>query len=119
MGAMLSSEVEQIQSNETSQPGRGFAVAAGILGWSLDSFDFFVVVFMVDALAAHFLVDKKDIILTIGATLAMRPIGALISWRLWRDRFGRRKPLMAVVAFFSVVEVLEWNGFQLPHVSAV
>jgi len=105
MGAMLSSEVEQIQSNETSQPGRGFAVAAGILGWSLDSFDFFVVVFMVDALAAHFLVDKKDIILTIGATLAMRPIGALIFGAL-ADRFGRRKPLMAVVAFFSVVEVL-------------
>jgi MFS transporter, SHS family, lactate transporter len=101
---MLSAEVER-QPSEVRQPGRGFAVAAGILGWSLDSFDFFVVVFMVDALATHFLVDKKDIILTIGATLAMRPIGALVFGTL-ADRFGRRKPLMAVVAFFSVVEVL-------------
>ena len=40
-------------------PSRGYAVAAGTLGWALDAFDFFVVVFMVDALAAHFQVAKS------------------------------------------------------------
>ncbi len=63
---------------------------------------------MVDVLAAHFLVDKREIILTIGATLAMRPVGAVI-FGVIADRFGRRKPLMAVVALFTLIEVL--SGF--------
>jgi SHS family lactate transporter-like MFS transporter len=85
--------------------GRGYAIAAGILGWALDAFDFFVVVFMVDILAAHFNVGKSAIVLTIGATLFTRPAGALIFGML-ADRYGRRKPLMAVVAYFSLIEVL-------------
>jgi SHS family lactate transporter-like MFS transporter len=102
---MLSSEVDLQEYGRPPQKGRNYAVAAGILGWTLDSFDFFVVVFMVDVLAAHFLVDKRAIILTIGATLAMRPVGALL-FGVIADRFGRRKPLIAVVALFSFIEVL-------------
>jgi hypothetical protein len=49
--------------------GQKYAVAAGILGWTLDSFDFFVVVFLVDVLAQHFQVTKSSIVLTLGATL--------------------------------------------------
>ena len=75
---MLSSQVDREAHSGPPQKGRGYAVTAGILGWTLDSFDFFVVVFMVDILAAHFLVDKRDIILTIAATLAMRPVGAVL-----------------------------------------
>jgi SHS family lactate transporter-like MFS transporter len=81
------------------------AVAASFLGWTLDAFDFFVLVFLVDTLAIHFHVPKSAIIWTITATLAMRPVGALI-FGLLSDRYGRRKPLMANVVFFSVVEAL-------------
>jgi MFS transporter, SHS family, lactate transporter len=81
------------------------AVLAGFLGWTLDAFDFFVVVFLYDNLAHQFGVPKKDIILTTTATLVMRPIGALI-FGLLSDRYGRRKPLMANVIFFSLIELL-------------
>lgn len=81
------------------------AVTAGFLGWTLDAFDFFVVVFLVDTLAGQFHVSKSHIVLTITATLAMRPVGAII-FGLLADRYGRRIPLMANVIFFSVVELL-------------
>src|SRR3954454_10845435 len=81
------------------------AVAAGFLGWTLDAFDFFVVVFLVDTLALHFGVAKSAIIATIGATLVMRPVGALL-FGLLADRFGRRAPLMGNVILFSVLALL-------------
>lgn len=84
------------------------AVLAGFLGWTLDAFDFFVVVFMLDVLAAHFGVAKKDIIWTLTATLAFRPIGAVL-FGILADRYGRRIPLMANVVYFSVIELL--SGF--------
>jgi MFS transporter, SHS family, lactate transporter len=81
------------------------AVTAGYLGWTLDAFDFFVIVFLVDVLAVQFGVPKSAIIWTITATLAMRPVGAVIFGML-ADRYGRRGPLMANVVFFSVIELL-------------
>jgi SHS family lactate transporter-like MFS transporter len=84
---------------------RWHAVTAGFLGWTLDAFDFFVVIFLFDTLAQHFHVSKADIVLSVTGTLAMRPIGALIFGML-ADRYGRRRPLMANVIFFSTVELL-------------
>ena len=81
------------------------AVAAGFLGWTLDAFDFFVVVFLFDSLAAQFHVTKAAIVATLAWTLLMRPVGALI-FGLLTDRFGRRIPLIANVIFFSVIELL-------------
>jgi len=81
------------------------AVLAGFFGWTLDAFDFFVVVFLYDTLAHQFGVSKKDIIFTTFATLAMRPVGAVI-FGLLSDRYGRRKPLMANVIYFSFIELL-------------
>jgi SHS family lactate transporter-like MFS transporter len=81
------------------------AVTASFLGWTLDAFDFFVLVFLLDTLAAQFHVTKAAMVWTITATLAMRPVGALI-FGLLADRYGRRKPLMLNVVFFSVVELL-------------
>jgi MFS transporter, SHS family, lactate transporter len=80
------------------------AVLAGFLGWTLDAFDFFVVVFLFDTLAQQFGVTKKEIVLTTTATLAMRPLGALI-FGLLADRYGRRIPLMANVIYFSIIEL--------------
>src|SRR6516162_8779741 len=88
---------------ETSS--RWHAVMAGFLGWTLDAFDFFVVIFLFDILAEHFHVSKAQIVFSVTATLAMRPVGALI-FGMMADRYGRRRPLMANVVFFSTVELL-------------
>src|SRR6516164_3296907 len=84
---------------------RWHAVLAGFLGWTLDAFDFFVLVFLFDVLEHEFRVSKADIILTVTGTLAMRPIGALIFGAL-ADRYGRRRLLMANVLFFSTIGML-------------
>src|ERR1700692_1726860 len=101
----MSIEVASIHVTEEGRPGWRYAVASGILGWVLDAFDFFVVVFLLDTLAAHLKVPQMSIVWTISVTLAMRPVGALLFGTL-ADRFGRRKPLMVCVAYFSVVTVL-------------
>jgi MFS transporter, SHS family, lactate transporter len=80
------------------------AVLAGFLGWTLDAFDFFVVVFLFDTLAKQFGVSKQQIVNTTFATLAMRPVGALL-FGLLADRYGRRVPLMANVIYFSLIEL--------------
>jgi SHS family lactate transporter-like MFS transporter len=92
-------------SSQLSSSDRWHAVSASFLGWTLDAFDFFVLVFMLDTLAAHFHVAKSAIVFTTVATLALRPVGAVI-FGLLADRYGRRGPLMANVVFFSVVELL-------------
>lgn len=89
----------------SSRASARHAVLAGFFGWTLDAFDFFVVVFMYDVLARQFGVSKKDIIFTTFATLAMRPVGAAI-FGVLADRYGRRRPLMANVIYFSLVELL-------------
>jgi len=81
------------------------AISAGFLGWTLDAFDFFVVVFLFDSLAAQFHVSKAAIVATLAWTLLMRPVGAFI-FGLLTDRYGRRIPLIANVVFFSVIELL-------------
>jgi SHS family lactate transporter-like MFS transporter len=88
--------------------GWQFAVASGILGWVLDAFDFFVVIFLFDTLASNFHVSKAAIVYTLTLTLAMRPVGALLFGSL-ADRFGRKRPLIACVLFFSTITVL--SGF--------
>ncbi len=77
---------------------------AGFLGWTLDAFDFFVIVFLYDTLSHHFGVSKKAIVFTTAATLALRPVGAFI-FGLLADRYGRRIPLMANVIYFSIIEL--------------
>ncbi len=85
--------------------GWKFAVGSGILGWVLDAFDFFVVVFLFDTLADHFHVSKASVVYTLTLTLAMRPIGALFFGAL-SDRFGRKQPLIFCVLYFSLLTVL-------------
>jgi SHS family lactate transporter-like MFS transporter len=88
-----------------SASDRWHAMSAGFLGWTLDAFDFFVVIFLFDTLAAHFHVPKRDIVLSVTATLMMRPVGALL-FGMMADRYGRRRPLMVNVIYFAAIEVL-------------
>ena len=81
------------------------ALIASFLGWTLDAFDFFVLVFAVPTIAEEFHVDLTEIAKTIAVTLAFRPVGAFI-FGLLADRYGRRLPLMLDLVFYSVVEVL-------------
>src|SRR5207253_5731168 len=81
------------------------AVVAGFLGWTLDAFDFFLVVMTLTAIAKDFGRSDADIALSLTLTLAFRPVGAFI-FGLIADRYGRKIPLMADLVFYSVVEVL-------------
>jgi MFS transporter, SHS family, lactate transporter len=81
------------------------AATAGFLGWTLDAFDFFVVVMTLTAIAKEFHKTDAQIALSITLTLAFRPVGAFI-FGLLADRYGRRLPLMLDLVFYSVVEVL-------------
>jgi len=78
---------------------------ASFLGWTLDAFDFFVLVFVLPKVGAEFHRSVADIAFAITMTLAMRPVGAAIFGWL-ADRYGRRTPLMIDVLLYSVVEVL-------------
>jgi SHS family lactate transporter-like MFS transporter len=80
------------------------ALIAGYLGWTLDAFDFFLVVFCLTAIGRDFGVDDKKMALTIFVTLAFRPLGAFL-FGLMADRYGRRIPLMTNLVFYSIVEV--------------
>src|SRR5881628_811970 len=81
------------------------AVLAGFLGWTLDAFDFFLVVMTLTAIAKEFGTSDAAIAFSITLTLAFRPVGALI-FGLLADRYGRKLPLMADLVFYSVLEVL-------------
>jgi len=81
------------------------AVLAGFLGWTLDAFDFFLVVMTLTAIAHEFGRSDKEIAYSISLTLAFRPVGAFV-FGLLADRYGRRLPLMLDLVFFSLVEVL-------------
>ena len=84
--------------------GHGAALLAGFLGWTLDAFDFFLVVFSLTAIAQEFHRSDAEIALSITLTLMFRPVGAFI-FGLMADRYGRRLPLMIDLVFYSVVEV--------------
>ncbi len=81
------------------------ALVASFLGWTLDAFDFFIVVFVLPSIAQDFGVDVPAIALSITVTLAFRPVGAFV-FGLLADRYGRRLPLMIDLVFYSVIEVL-------------
>jgi MFS transporter, SHS family, lactate transporter len=90
-------------------------VAASFLGWTLDAFDFFLLVFVLKDIAAEFHTDITDVTFAILLTLAMRPIGAYLFGRA-ADRWGRRPALMVNVLLYSAIEFA--SGFA-PDLTAL
>jgi SHS family lactate transporter-like MFS transporter len=78
-------------------------VAASFLGWTLDAFDFFLLVFVLKDIAHDFGTQITEVTFAILLTLAMRPIGAYIFGRA-ADRWGRRPTLMVDVLLYSAIE---------------
>lgn len=91
------SEWKEFDRNQRS------ALIASFLGWTLDAFDFFLMVFMLGAIAKEFGTDVKAVAIAITLTLAARPAGALVFGML-ADRFGRRPVLMIDILLFSILE---------------
>jgi len=83
-------------------PNQKHVVLASWLGWTLDAFDYFLMVFVIKDVAQAFGASKTQIALATTLTLALRPLGAFIFGRL-ADRFGRRPVLMADVALYSLL----------------
>jgi len=84
-------------------------VIAAYLGWTLDAFDFFLMVFVLKDIAAEFNTGIPDVALAITLTLAARPLGALIFGKL-ADKYGRRPTLMLDIGLYSILELL--SGFS-------
>ncbi len=76
---------------------------ASFLGWTLDAFDFFLVIVTIPHIAHDFHSAVGSVAIAVTVTLMMRPLGALIFGWL-ADRFGRRMPLMIDVGLYSTLE---------------
>ena len=81
---------------------------AAYLGWTLDAFDFFLMVFVFKDIAKEFHVEISEVSVAVVLTLAMRPVGALIFGRL-ADKFGRKPTMMANILLYSILELA--SGF--------
>ncbi|MEG1467958.1 MAG: MFS transporter [Hafnia sp.] len=87
-----------------SSQQRNVAIAS-FLSWTLDAFDFFILVFLLSDIAKAFNVGMEEVTLAILLTLAVRPIGALLFGRA-AEKYGRRPILMVNIIFFSIFELL-------------
>ena len=81
------------------------AFTAALLGWTMDAFDYFIVVLVYADIATEFGTSKEKVAFLTTVTLLMRPVGALL-FGLWADRVGRRIPLIVDVLFYSTVGFL-------------
>jgi SHS family lactate transporter-like MFS transporter len=92
-----------VQSLRELSPKQRSAALASYLGWTLDAFDFFILVFIMEDIAKEFGTGLKAVTYAIFLTLAARPIGAL-AFGAAADRFGRRPVLMINILAFSLLE---------------
>ncbi len=87
------------------RPGQRHAFLACFGGWTLDSFDYFLLVFSIPAISAEFHAGTPAVAEALFLTLAFRPVGALLFGWL-AERYGRRPTLILNIACYSVLELL-------------
>lgn len=85
------------------------AVFAAVTSWTLDAFDFFILVFVLKDIAASFNVTVQEVSLAVFLTLAVRPIGALIFGRM-AEKVGRKPVLIINIIIFSILEAASAFG---------
>jgi len=90
-------------------------VIAAYLGWTLDAFDFFLMVFMFKDIAMDLHSSMQLVASAVFLTLAARPVGAFLFGRI-ADRFGRKPALMWNILAYSVLELA--SGFA-PSMTAL
>jgi SHS family lactate transporter-like MFS transporter len=98
----VSSDTDVPRRREPLTADQRSSFVAAFLGWSMDAFDYFIVVLVYADIAKDFGVSLTRMAFLTTATLLMRPVGALL-FGLWADRVGRRRPLIVDVCFYSVV----------------
>ncbi len=85
-------------------PSQRHAFLASFLGWSLDSLDFFLLIFCIPAIAAEFHTPISSVAEAVFLTLAFRPLGALIFGAM-ADKWGRKPTLIVNIVAYSAVEL--------------
>jgi MFS transporter, SHS family, lactate transporter len=84
-----------------------YSFLAALLAWSMDTFDYFMIVLVMSDIAddKSFHATLTELGFLTTATLVMRPFGALL-FGLWADRVGRRVPLIVDVLLYSCTGIL-------------
>ncbi len=100
------------QIRRLTAPQRNAFIAC-FLGWSLDAFDYFILVFCVSAIAKDFHAQVTQVTEALFLTLAMRPVGAFLFGRM-ADKYGRRPTLMINIICYSVFELASAFAPTLP-----
>src|SRR5258707_13401937 len=80
------------------------AVIACFLGWTLDAFDFFIMIFVVRDVAKEFGTDITAVSFAIWLPVAIRPLGAFLFGLMAHPRRPPPTPKFAILCC-SVVEV--------------
>jgi MFS transporter, SHS family, lactate transporter len=84
-------------------PAQRHTFLATFLGWTLDSLDFFLLIFCVNSIAIDFRVEISAVMGAVFLTQAFRAVGAII-FGILADRYGRRPVLVMNILSFSVIE---------------
>jgi SHS family lactate transporter-like MFS transporter len=85
-------------------PGQRHTFLAAFLGWTMDSLDFFLLIFCVKAIAGEFHAKPSAVLGAVFLTQAFRPVGAVV-FGLLADRIGRKPVLMINILSFSAIEL--------------
>ena len=101
----LMSQTAPVQSRIAPSRDGVFAFLAGTFGWTLDAFDFFLVVFCLTTIGREFHKSDAAMSLAIVMTLAFRPLGGFL-FGLLADRYGRRRPMIWNLALCGFIQLI-------------